>query len=124
MDAWKKYLPHLCILLGGASWGLIGLFSRQLLNGGLSPRNIVLVRNLGGLLLMAVIFLLFDRGAMKINWRHLPYFFGTGVISVLFFTLLYFSCQEQCSLAVAAVLLYSSPAFVVVSSAFFLKVAI
>lgn len=124
MDAWKKYLPHLCILLGGASWGLIGLFSRQLLNGGLSPRNIVLVRNLGGLLLMAVIFLLFDRGAMKINWRHLPYFFGTGVISVLFFTLLYFSCQEQCSLAVAAVLLYTAPAFVVVTSAILWKEAI
>ena len=124
MDAWKKYLPHLCILLGGASWGLIGLFSRQLLNGGLSPRNIVLVRNLGGLLLMAVIFLLFDRGAMKINWRHLPYFFGTGVISVLFFTLLYFSCQEQCSLAVAAVLMYTAPAFVVVTSAILWKEAI
>lgn len=98
MSAWKKYLPHLCILLGGASWGMIGLFSRYLLNGGLSPRNIVLVRNMGGLLLLTVIFLLFDRSALKINWRHLPCFFGTGIISVLLFTLLYFSCQQQCSL--------------------------
>lgn len=117
MAAWKKYFPHLCILLGGASWGLIGLFSRRLLNGGLAPRHIVVVRNLGGLLLLAALFLLFDRKALKINWRHLPYFFGTGVVSVLLFTLLYFSCQKQCSLAVAAVLLYTAPTFVVLASA-------
>lgn len=121
MSAWKKYLPHLCILLGGASWGMIGLFSRYLLNGGLSPRNIVLVRNMGGLLLLTVIFLLFDRSVLKINWRHLPCFFGTGIISVLLFTLLYFSCQQQCSLAVAAVLLYTAPTFVVITSALLWK---
>lgn len=42
---------------------------------------------------------------------------GTGIVSVLLFTLLYFSCQQQCSLAVAAVLLYTAPTFVVLISA-------
>ena len=37
--------------------------------------------------------------------------------SWVFFTWCYFSCQEQCSLAVAAILLYTSPAFVVLLSA-------
>ena len=37
-----------CILLGGALWGLIGLFNRRLSAGGLSAQSIVVVRNLGG----------------------------------------------------------------------------
>ena len=117
----KKYLPYLCILLAGASWGFIGLFNRRLLDAGLTPRNIVLIRNLGGLLLLTLLFLVIDREVFRINWRHLPYFFGTGVVSVLFFTLLYFSCQQQCSLAVAAILLYTAPTFVVVMSAILWK---
>lgn len=117
MPALKKYLPSLCILLAGASWGLIGLFNRQLLSSGLTPRNIVLIRNFGGLLVLTLVFLLTDRSVFRINWRHLPYFFGTGVVSVLMFTLLYFSCQQECSLAVAAILLYTAPTFVVLSSA-------
>lgn len=117
----KKYIPYLYILLGGACWGLIGLFNRRLLSGGLSPRDVVLIRNLGGLLLLALVFLIFDRRALKISWRHLPYFFGTGIVSVLLFTLLYFSCQQQCSLAAAAILLYTAPTFVVVTSAILWK---
>ena len=54
---------------------------------------------------------------LRIRLRHLPLFLGTGVVSVVFFTLLYFSCQEQCSLAVAAILLYTAPAFVMLMSA-------
>lgn len=113
----KRYGAYLSILLGGACWGLLGLFNRRLLEGGLVPRNVVLIRNLGGLLLLAVLLLIFDRRALRINWRRLPWFFGTGVVSVLLFTLLYFSCQQYCSLAVAGVLLYTAPAFVVLASA-------
>lgn len=113
----KKYVSSLCILLSGACWGLTGLFNRCLLSGGLVPRDVVLIRNLGGLLLMGLALLCFDRKALKVDWRHLPWFFGTGVVSVLLFTLLYFSCQQQCSLAVAAILLYTAPTFVVVTSA-------
>ena len=44
--------------------------------------------------------------------KHLPIFFGTGVVSMVFFTLCYFKCQELCSLAVSAILLYTAPAMV------------
>ena len=49
--------------------------------------------------------------------RHLKYFFGTGVVSVVLFTVCYFSCQKLCSLAVASILLYTAPSFVVLLSA-------
>lgn len=113
----KKYLPHIQILLGGSLWGLIGLFNRNLTAGGLSAASIVAVRNIGGLVLLGLVLLVLDRSVFRIDPRHLPYFFGTGVISILLFTLCYFTAQQMCSLAVAAILLYTAPAFVVILSA-------
>lgn len=117
METLKKYLPHLYILIGGSCWGLIGLFNRNLLSAGLSPQDIVLLRNGGGLLLLTLIVLLTDRSVFRVSWRHLPWFLCMGVISITVFTLLYFSCQQYCSLAVAAILLYTAPTFVVIMSA-------
>lgn len=77
----------------------------------------MLVRNLGGLLVLGLFFLAADRSVFRIRLKHLPYFFGTGVVSVLLFTLCYFTCQQLCSLAVAAILLYTAPTFVVLLSA-------
>lgn len=113
----KKYLPQAYILTAGISWGMIGLFNRQLLALGFTPALIVLTRNMGGWLTMTLLFSLFNREIFRIRLRHIPYFLGTGIVSVVLFTLLYFSCQEQCSLAAAAILLYTSPAFVMLLSA-------
>lgn len=113
----KRYLPHIQILLAGSLWGLIGLFNRNLTAGGLSPSSIVVVRNIGGLILLGLVLLVLDRSVFKIKLSHLPYFFGTGIVSILLFTLCYFSAQQMCSLAVAAILLYTAPAFVVILSA-------
>ena len=49
--------------------------------------------------------------------RYIPYFLGTGVVCVVLFTLMYFSCKKNCSLAVAAIPLYTAPAFVMLMSA-------
>ena len=113
----RTYLPQASILLAGICWGLIGLFSRNLLNSGVTPQDIVLIRNAGGLALLALMLLAADRKAFRISLRQLPWCAGTGLVSVLLFTLCYFSCQQYCSLATAAILLYTAPAFVVVMSA-------
>ena len=105
------------VLLGASLWGLIGLFNRHLTAGGFSAQSIVAVRNIGGLLVLTAVLLVTDRKALRIQPRHLPWFFGTGVVSILFFTLCYFRCQQIASLAVAAILLYTAPAFVVILSA-------
>ena len=113
----KHHLPHLQILLAGTLWGLIGIFNRSLYAAGLSSVSVVVVRNLGGLIVLGLVLLLLDRSVFRIELRHLPYFFGTGVISILLFTLCYFTAQQMTSLAVAAILLYTAPAFVVALSA-------
>lgn len=117
----KRYLSYLYILLGGTLWGLIGLFNRNLTAGGFSSFSIVLVRNLGSLVVLGIVFLIFDRSIFRIKLKHLPYFLGTGIVSILLFTLCYFTCQQVCSLATAAILLYTAPTFVVILSAILWK---
>ena len=117
----KRYLSYFYILLAGTLWGVIGLFNRSLTSGGFSSISIVLVRNFGSLIALGLIFLIFDRSIFQIKLKHLPYFFGTGIISILLFTLCYFTCQQQCSLATAAILLYTAPTFVVILSAILWK---
>ncbi len=117
----KKYFPHLCVLASGILWGLIAIFNRRLTAAGFSVASIVLIRNLGSMLVLGALFVLKDPKIFRIRAKHIPIFLGTGVVSVLFFTLCYFSCQRLCSLAVAAVLLYTSPAFVVIFSAILWK---
>lgn len=105
------------ILAAAALWGIIGGWNRRLMAGGLSPYSIVVVRNCGGLVLLTAVMALRDRSVFRVERQHLKYFFGTGVVSVVLFTVCYFSCQEICSLAVASILLYTAPAIVVVLSA-------
>ena len=112
----KKYLPYWNILAAAFCWGCIGLFSRTLARAGMGAANIVVIRNLGGLVLLTLFFALRDRSVFRMEAKSLPIFFGTGVVSVLFSTLCYFRCQELCSLAVSAILLYTAPAMVVVMS--------
>ena len=109
------------ILLAAALWGIIGLWNRRLMAGGFSPTDIVVVRNFGGMALLALIFAVKDRSVFRVKREHLKYFFGTGVISVVLFTMCYFSCQKLCSLAVASILLYTAPSFVVILSAMLWK---
>lgn len=117
METQKKAPAAAAILAAAALWGVIGLWNRRLMAAGLSPFSIVVVRNLGGCALLVLFFLFRDRSVFRVERRHLKYFFGTGVVSVLLFTVCYFSCQKLCSLAVASVLLYTAPSFVVLLSA-------
>lgn len=124
LPANKKTAPwaaYLSILTAAALWGIIGIWNRQLMALGLSPTGIVAVRNFGGMALLTAIFAARDRSVFRVQKAHLKYFFGTGIVSVVLFTVCYFSCQKLCSLAVASILLYTAPSFVVVMSAILWK---
>ena len=112
-----KIRAYAQILSGAALWGIIGLWNRALMSRGLVPTEIVAIRNFGGMLLLTAFFVLRDRSVFHVRREHIKYFFGTGILSVVFFTVCYFSCQRICSLAVASILLYTAPSFVVILSA-------
>ena len=120
----SKRLGYSYVILGAACWGLIGVFNRLLGEVGVSVWNRVTIRNFLSLVLMTVVFALFKRSVFRIKLRHLPIFIGAGLFSVLGLAVTYFNCQMHCSLAVAGILLYLAPSFVVLMSALFWKAPI
>ena len=117
----KQMAAYACILGAAFLWGIIGIWNRKLMEVGISPTSIVVIRNIGSMLLLSAIFAVKDRTMFRVKREHLKYFFGSGVISVVLFTLCYFSCQKVCSLAMASIFLYTAPSFVVIMAAILWK---
>jgi len=117
----SKLMAYICILGAAFLWGIIGIWNRKLMEVGISPTSIVVIRNIGSMLLLSAIFAVKDRSMFRVKREHLKYFFGSGVISVVLFTLCYFSCQKVCSLAMASIFLYTAPSFVVIMAAILWK---
>ena len=105
------------ILLAGILWGCMGLFVRPLNEKGLSSWDIVFLRAVLTSVIMAVVLLIRDKKLFRIRLRDLWCFAGTGLLSIVFFNLCYFKEITITSLSVAAILLYTAPAFVMLISA-------
>ena len=112
----RNYAPVL-VLLAGILWGTLGFFSRHLTATGFGPFEITFVRVSISLLATAIPVVLFARELLYVRLRDLWCFLGTGIVSVLLFSVCYFKGLELTSLAVATVLLYTAPLFVVLLSA-------
>ncbi len=111
----------LLILLAGTFWGSMGLFTRPLNGYGLSALHLVFLRLGLGALVFALLLLLRDRAGLRIALRDLPLFLALGLLSVLFFTYCYFRAIELLPLSTAAILLYTSPIWVMLMSALFFR---
>ena len=109
-----------CVALAGILWGILGLFVRALGDSGLTPFDVVGVRALVAAGALLLFLLATDRRALLVWPRDLWCFLGTGLCSIVFFNYCYFTAVRMMSLASAAVLLYTAPAFVMLlSSALF-----
>lgn len=113
----KRTFASVLVLLAGILWGLLGLFSRNLMASGFGPLEITFVRVSIAFLATAIPVLLFQRALLRIRLRDVWCFLGSGIASMLLFSVCYFHGLELTSLAVATVLLYTSPTFVVLLSA-------
>lgn len=108
----------LLVLASGCMWGCMGLVVRPLNNVGLVTMNICFLRSLVTFAVMFAGLLIFDRSALKVRLKDIWCFIGTGALSVSFFNFCYFKTIILTSLSVAAVLLYTAPAFVMIMSSF------
>ena len=108
---------YLFILMAAALWGCLGVFLNLLTAAGLTSMQSVAVRTGTATVLYFVYLWVTDRKALNINPRDCHYFIGTGILSLVFFNWCYFNTIQLSSLSVAAVLLYTSPAFVMLLSA-------
>lgn len=114
-------LSTLCILAAGALWGIMGVFVRCLTDWGLTTVQITAVRIITAALIFFVFLFVKDREKLKIKLKDIWIFFGMGVGSVMLMSICYFSTMQMASLSVAAILLYTSPIFVMLMSVLFLK---
>lgn len=117
----RQKLALIYIIAAGILWGCIGLFVRKLNALGISSMEIVELRAIVTAILMFVYLLITDRKALKIKLKDLWCFIGTGILSVNFFNYCYFKTIQLASLSIAAVLLYTAPAIVMVLSFFLFK---
>lgn len=112
----KKLAPFL-VLLAGILWGMIGIFVRKLNSAGLDSMGIVMIRAISTTFLLFLFLLFYNRNLLKIKFKDVWCFIGTGILSIVFFNFCYFKAITLTSLSIAAVLLYTAPAIVMIFSA-------
>ena len=109
------------VVAAGTFWGTMGFFARNLYAVGFGPLEVAQTRITTGLLLVGIYILLFNRNNFKVKLKDMWCFFGTGIVSLLLFSTCYFSAMNYTSLAVAAILLYTAPFFVMLLSLILFK---
>lgn len=118
----KSAVYSACILIAGALWGFTGVFVRYLSEVGLSSFQMLICRASTTVILLLVFEAITDRKKLIVKLRHLPLFAAMGLCSVTAFNYCYFNAILKLeSMAAAAVLLYTSPIFVMLLSAVFFK---
>lgn len=80
--------------------------------------SVMMIRALLSALLLLPFILLKDKSLLKIQFKDIWMFFGTGIISLTFFSVCYFRSILEIGAGVAVILLYTSPIFVLILSCF------
>ena len=116
-----KNIGPILIIIAACLWGSMGIFVRKLSEYGFSPIQIVSIRITLAALAFSAIQLFKSRSGFKILPRDIPLFLGLGFGSILFFTICYFTAITIMPLSTAAILLYTSPIWIVLMSAIFFR---
>ena len=111
----------LCTILAGVLWGTISVFLKNLSSSGLSLIQITACRAVFSSFFLFVYFLVKDKNLLKIKVKDIWMFVGTGVVSLTFFSLCYFSTILESGASIAVILLYTSPIFILLLSAILFK---
>ena len=114
----RTILASACILAAGSMWGTMGLWVRRLTAEGLASVQILALRIVVTAVMMLVFLAVYNRKLLKIRWKDLWCFLGTGICSIVFFGYCYNKTIVLTSLSVAAILLYTAPVFVMILSRF------
>ena len=117
----KQSIGPLLIILAGIFWGSMGIFVRKLGTYGFTSVQIVAIRITLAALVFSIVLFIRDRSGFRITLRDLPLFLGLGFGSILFFTVCYFTAITIMPLSTAAILLYTSPIWIMLMSMLFFR---
>lgn len=109
------------VIAAGCMWGSMGIWVRKFTAAGLDSMQILALRVSVTTVVMALFLLIYNRKLLKINWKDLWCFLGTGICSIVFFGYCYNRTIVLASLSVAAILLYTAPIFVMLLSRILFK---
>ncbi len=116
----KKY-ANILILIAGILWGFAGIQVKVLQTFGLSTIQISALRWLVSGPVMFIMVFLYDKNLTKIHIRDIGWFIITGILCILLSATLYFATMPLSTVAIANILMYTSPIWVMVFSIIFLK---
>lgn len=117
----SSFLSISLILLSGVLWGTTGVFITYLREAGFDPFQIVFLRSALSTVLLGLFLLITDRKKFKFKLKDIWIFIGTGIVSLMIFTVCNQIAIQYCSMSIASALLYTSPAFIMIFSAFLFK---
>ena len=121
MESSKSITGNILIIIAGLFWGSMGIFVRHLNALGFTSIQVACLRLTMAGILFAIILLIKDPKGFKIKVQDIPLFLALGLVSILFFTCCYFTAIRLMTMSTAAILLYTSPIWVMVLAIIFLK---
>ena len=103
-------------------WGTLGFFAKVLYAEGVSFEALVAVRaSVGWVAILLFVLLARGAGSLRVARRDFLFLVPLGLVGIGAFYLLYFFTVRESMVGTAAILLYSSPAFVSLLAWIFLK---
>lgn len=111
-----QYKSYLAVIAGAALWGSIGIFVRLISNCGVPPLGVVSLRCVAAGILFALYLAGTNPKLFQIRPKDIWIFIGSGFLALAGFNYCNFTCITLGSLAVAALLMYTAPVFVMLLS--------
>lgn len=114
-------LGALAVAAAASTWGTLGYFAKILYAEGVSFEALVAFRAVvGWISVMLFLTVTGDFRSLRVARRDLAFLAPLGLVGIGAFYLLYFYTVQESTVGTAAILLYSSPAFVVMLAWMFL----
>ncbi|MDD3840935.1 MAG: EamA family transporter [Clostridia bacterium] len=112
---------YIMVVIAAVTWGMFGIISELLFSKGIDPISVGTYRATISFLLFFLFALIFERDSLKLEIKDFPFFILYGLIGVAGMYTMYTTAINLTSIATAAILLYTAPAFVNVLSYFIFK---
>ena len=117
-----RIVGFLAVGAAASIWGTLGFFAKILYAEGVSFEALVAVRaSIGWVAMLLFVLLMRGIGTLQVAKRDFLFLIPLGLVGIGAFYLLYFFTVRESTVGTAAILLYSSPAFVALLAWVFLK---
>lgn len=117
-----RLVGMLAVGAAASIWGTLGFFAKVLYVEGVSFEALVAVRaSVGWVAILLFVLLARGAGSLRVARRDFLFLVPLGLVGIGAFYLLYFFTVRESMVGTAAILLYSSPAFVSLLAWIFLK---